>query len=143
MNSSVKFLAAAALMTSALAAVPAQAAEVRGVSVTKGHGWVTVNVRSAGGGYRVHELPVGSAAYRSIAIDVPGYIAGGLEPKSKTPVNEGLVGQVRVKQMGGMVRIYVDVLSFPKYSFSNTSSGFSMSIDSYHMRDNDPTRPNR
>lgn len=143
MNSSVKFLAAAALMTSALSAAPAQAAEVRGVSVTKGHGWVTVNVSAAGGGFRVHELPVGSAAYRSIAIDVPGYIAGGLEPKSKTPVNEGLVGQVRVKQMGGTVRIYVDVLSFPKYSFAQDGSGLSLSIDSYHMRDSDPTRPRR
>lgn len=142
MNSSKKILAAAAVVASTMALAPAANAEVRGVSVTKGKGWVSVNIRAAGG-FKVHELPVGTAAYRSIAVDIPGYIAGGLEPKGKTPVNEGLVGQVRVKQLGGMVRVYIDVLSFPKYSYGFHDGAFHVDIDSYHMRNGDALKPSR
>lgn len=78
----------------------------------------------------VKELPVGDAAYRSIVIDIPGsYIAGGLEPKNKVAVNEGLVGQVRVKQWGGTVRVYVDVIAFPKYKVAASGGQVVVGID--------------
>ena len=119
----------------------AQASAVHNVTVTKGPGWVRVNVHG-GGAYRVHELPVGSSAYRSIAIDVPnGYVGGGLEPKNRVPVNEGLVAQVRVKQMRGFLRVYVDVISFPKYQTSHDGGGLALGIDAYHMRNGNPIAP--
>lgn len=120
----------------------ADAAVVSGVSVTKGADWVRIYVNAPGGSFRVHELPVGNAAYRSIAIDVPnGYIAGGLEPKSRVPVNKGLVAQVRVKQMRGFVRTYVDVIAFPKYQTAYTGSGLVLGINSPYMRSGDPLVP--
>jgi hypothetical protein len=134
--------AAMALATAGALVTSAQAAVVNGVSVTKGHGWVRVNVHAPGGSYRVHELPVGTSAYRSIAIDVPNsYIGGGLEPKQRVPVNEGLVAQVRVKQMRGFVRVYVDVVSFPKYQTGHDGGTFVLGMDAYHMRNGNPIAP--
>jgi hypothetical protein len=130
----VWLLAAAVAVTGAICS-QAEAASVSGVSVTKGPDWVRVHVHAPGGAFRVHELPVGSAAYRSIAIDVPnGYIAGGLEPKSRVPVNQGLVAQVRVKQMRGFVRVYVDVISFPKYQTAYSHGGLDIGIQTPLMR---------
>ena len=120
----------------------AQAAAVHGVSVTKGDRWVRINVDAPGSVYRIHELPVGNAAYRSIAIDVPnGYIAGGLEPKNRVPVNKGLVAQLRVKQMRGFVRVFVDVISFPKYQTAHVGGEFVLGIDPYHFRNGNPIAP--
>lgn len=125
-----------------LCAPQADAAVVNGVSVTKGKGWVRVNVNAPGGSFRVHELPVGTSAYRSIAIDIPAsYIRGGMEPKPRLPVNEGLVAQVRVKQMGGTVRVLVDVVSFPKYQTGYQNGQFVLGKDPYHMRNGNPIAP--
>ena len=139
------WIAASVILMLGLLSSAANAAVVRGVSVTKGKGWVRVTVNAPGAGFRVHELPVGSAAgYRSIAIDVPNsYIAGGLEPKSRVPVNEGLVAQVRVKQLGGTVRVLVDVIAFPKYTWGHGPGGFSLGLHPYHMREGDPLRADR
>ena len=134
--------AAMALATAGALMTSAQAAVVNAVSVTKGHGWVRVNINAPGGSYRVHELPVGTSAYRSIAIDVPNSsIVGGLEPKQVVPVNEGLVAQVRVKQQRGFVRIYVDVVSFPKYQSGYEGGNFVLGLDAYHMRNGNPISP--
>jgi hypothetical protein len=132
----------AALSAAGVLCASANAAVVHGVSVTKGAGWVRVSVNAPGGSYRVHELPVGTSAYRSIAIDVPNSsIVGGLEPKNRVPVNEGLVAQVRVKQMRGFVRIYVDVVSFPKYQTGRDGGSFVLGMDAYHMRNGNPIAP--
>lgn len=131
-----------ALAATAALVLPAQAAVVHGVTITKGQGWVRVSVNAPGAAYHVHEMPVGSAAYRSIAIDVPNsYIVGGLEPKNQVPVNEGLVAQVRVKQMSGFVRVYVDVVSFPKYQTGHDGGQFVLGMDAYHMRSGNPIAP--
>ena len=135
--------AASVLALSAIFCAPADAATVRGVKVTKGHGWVRVTVDAPGASYSVKELPVGDAAYRSIVIDIPGsFIAGGLEPKNKVQVNEGLVGQVRVKQWGGTVRVYVDVIAFPKYKVAHSNGQVVIGIDTAHMRTGTALRPN-
>lgn len=132
----------AALAVAGTLCSAADAATVRGVTVTTGADWVRINVTAPGGAFRVHELPVGSAAYRSIAIDVPnGYIAGGLEPKQRVPVNKGLVAQVRVKQMRGFVRVFVDVISFPQYRTAYTGSGLAIGIRTPYMRSGDPLVP--
>ena len=98
----------------------AQAATVTNVVVSKATGqWVKVAVQANGPlQYSVKELPAGSYGYRQVVLDVwPASIVGGKEPMSTLPVNEGLVGQVRVRQMkGGVVRIVTDVLYWPKYS---------------------------
>ena len=122
----------------------AQAAVITNVSVTKGPGWVRVNVSAPGASYSVKELPVGSSAYRSLAIDVHGaYIRPGYEPKSRVEVNEGLVAQVRVKSLGnGIVRIYVDVVAFPQYKIAREGGNIVLGIDAYHMKDR-PLTPNR
>lgn len=118
------------------------AAEVRGVTVTKGQDWVRVSVSAPGAEYRVRELPVGSSAYRSLAIDVPNsYISGGLMPKARVPVNEGLVAQVRVKQMRSFVRVYIDVLSFPKYQVGHIDGQLVIGMDTKHMRSGNPIAP--
>lgn len=135
-------LGLAALSAAGVLCASANAAVVSGVSVTKGHGWVRVNVHAPGGSFRVHELPVGPSAYRSIAIDIPNSsIAGGLEPKRVVPVNEGLVAQVRVKPMGGFVRVYVDVVAFPKYQIGREGGDFVIGINPYHMRSGNPIAP--
>ena len=127
----------------ACGASSAQAAVVRGVHVTKGKGWVRVTVDAPGASFSVKELPVDrSADYRSIAIDVSGAsIAGGLEPKTRVPVNEGLVSQVRVKQWHGNVRVLVDVIAFPRYSTSQEGGALVLGVDTYHMRDAAPDKP--
>jgi len=136
------WLGVAALAVVGAIVSQADAAAVHSVSVTKGPGWVRVNVHAPGGNYRVHELPVGNSAYRAIAIDVPGgYIAGGLEPKNKVPVNSGLVAQVRVKQMRGFVRVYVDVIAYPKYSYSYSGGSLVLGMDANTMRSGNPIQP--
>ena len=140
----LRALAAASVLALGVAfcAPVADAATIRGVHVTKGQGWVRVSVDAPGAPYSIRELPVGGAAYRSIVIELPGsYIAGGLEPKNKVPVNQGLVGQVRVKQMGGSVRVYIDVIAFPKYKVSNVGGNLMIGIDSANMRSQDAITP--
>jgi|EP01012_Entosiphon_sulcatum_P064614 hypothetical protein len=135
-------LGMAALTMAGVLCAQANAAVVSGVSVTKGKGWVRLNIHAPGGSFRVHELPVGTSAYRSIAIDVPNSsIVGGWEPKQRLPVNEGLVAQVRVKQMGGYVRVLVDVVSFPKYQSGFSNGNFVLGMDPYHMRSGNPIAP--
>ena len=141
-----RLLAAASVLalSAAFGAPAADAAVVRGVKVTKGPGWVRVTVQAGGAHFTVKELPVGASAYRSIAIDIPGSsIAAGLEPKSKLPVNEGLVGQVRVTQHGSGVRIYVDVIAYPKYRVAHGNGDVVVGIDAYHMRGKDAITPVR
>ncbi|MFN8610289.1 MAG: hypothetical protein U0931_22320 [Vulcanimicrobiota bacterium] len=135
-------LGLAALTMAGVLCAQANAAVVSGVSVTKGKGWVRLNIHAPGGSFRVHELPVGTSAYRSIAIDIPNSsIVGGWEPKQRLPVNEGLVAQVRVKQMGGYVRVLVDVVSFPKYQTGFNNGNFVLGMDPYHMRNGNPIAP--
>lgn len=131
-------LAAASVlaMSAAVCAPAADAATVHGVHVTKGQGWVRVTVDAPGASYSIKQLPVGKSAYRSLAIDIPGSsIAGGLEPKNKVPVNQGLVGQVRVTQLGSTVRVYVDVIAYPKYKVAHSGGSIVLGIDSSHMQD--------
>ena len=135
-------LGLAALTMAGVLCAQANAAVVSGVSVTKGKGWVRLNIHAPGGSFRVHELPVGTSAYRSIAIDIPNSsIVGGWEPKQRLPVNEGLVAQVRVKQMGGYVRVLVDVVSFPKYQTGFNNGNFVLGMDPSHMRNGNPIAP--
>ncbi len=135
-------LGVAALSAAGVLCMSANAAGVHGVSVTKGAGWVRVSINAPGGSYHVHELPVGTSAYRSIVIDVPNSsIVGGLVPKQRVPVNEGLVAQVRVAQMSGFVRVYVDVVSFPKYQTGHEGGNFVLGMDPYHMRSGNPIAP--
>lgn len=135
-------LGLAALTMAGVLCAQANAAVVNSVSITKGKGWVRLNIHAPGGSFRVHELPVGTSAYRSIAVDIPNSsIVGGLEPKQRLPVNEGLVAQVRVKQMSGFVRVYVDVVSFPKYQTGFNNGNFVLGMDAYHMRSGNPIAP--
>ena len=88
---------------------------IHNVTATEGPDWVKINVLGAHS-YSVKHLPPGSSNYRSIAVDLHGArIAGGLEPKAVLPVDFGLVGQVRVRQFGSTVRVYVDVINWPDY----------------------------
>src|ERR1017187_5727295 len=140
----LRALAAASVLAlgAAFCAPAADAATVHGVHVTKGAGWVRVSIDAPGASYSVRELPVGDAAYRSIAIDLPdSYIVGGLEPKNKVAVNSGLVGQVRVKQLGSTVRVYIDVIAFPKFTIANVGGNLLIGIDTYHMRGKDAISP--
>jgi len=97
----------------------AQAAEVTNVVVSKATGsWVKVAVQANGPlNYRVKELPPGTYDYSQVVLDVwPASIVAGKEPKAILPVNDGLVGQVRVSQLkGGVVRVVTDVLHWPEY----------------------------
>lgn len=97
----------------------AQAAVVHNVVVSKATGqWVKVAVQTNGPvNYSVKELPAGAYDYRQVVLDVwPASIVAGKEPKSILPVNDGLVAQVRVRQLkGGVVRIATDVIYWPKY----------------------------
>ncbi len=97
----------------------AQAAVVRNVVVSKATGqWVKVAVHTDGPvNYRIKELPPGAYDYRQVVMDVwPASIVAGKEPKAVLPVNEGLVAQVRVRQLkGGVVRIVADVVYWPEY----------------------------
>lgn len=97
----------------------AQAATVTNVVVSKASGsWVKVLVHTNGPvNYRVREKPPGTYDYRTVEMDVwPATIVAGKEPKNILPVNEGLVAQVRVKQLpNAVVRISTDVIYWPKY----------------------------
>lgn len=127
-----------ALIMVACLAVGASADAIHNVTATEGPDWVKVNVHGAHS-YRVKHLPPGSADYRSIAIDFPGaYIAGGLEPKAALPVDFGLVGQVRVRQIGGMVRVYIDVINWPDYKVMNTGNGVTIAMRAFKQRRKDP-----
>ncbi len=128
-------LAMAAMITTS-----AWAGEVRNVTVTEGPGWVKVHAHGSFN-YSVKHLPQGNADYRSIAVDLsPAYINPRMEPKVTLPVDEGLVGQVRVRQLtGSTVRVYIDVIAWPKYKVMSVPGGVEVGIDAYHMRSDDPS----
>jgi len=127
-----------ALILVACLSLAASADVVSNVTATEGPDWVKVDIQGAHN-YSVKHLPPGSADYRSIAIDVHGAsIAGGLEPKAALPVDFGLVGQVRGRQMGSTVRIYVDVINWPEYKVINTGSGIQVALKAFQQRRSDP-----
>lgn len=127
-----------ALLLVACVSLAASADVVSNVTATEGPDWVKVNIHG-GHNYSVKHLPPGSADYRSIAIDIHGAsIAGGLEPKAALPVDFGLVGQVRVRQIGSMVRIYVDVINWPDYKVYSTGSGVEVAMRAFKQRRKDP-----
>lgn len=130
---SLAFLLVACLSLAASADV------VRNVTATEGPDWVKVNIYGAHS-YSVKHLPPGSSDYRSIAIDLHGAsIAGGMEPKAVLPVDFGLVGQVRVRELGGgTVRVYIDVINWPQYVVTNTGSGVEVSMRAFQQRRSDP-----
>lgn len=115
------------------------AGPVTNVTVSEGPDWVKVNV-SGSFNYTIKHLPQGSADYRSIAIDCHNsYIAGGMEPKAVLPVNFGLVGQVRVRELGGgVVRVYIDVINYPEYTVTKTGNGVQVGIKAFRQRPYDP-----
>ncbi|MBI3927611.1 MAG: AMIN domain-containing protein [Armatimonadetes bacterium] len=127
----------ALLLVAGLAAA-AKAAPIRDINVTEGPGWVRVNVATDGPvNHQIKHLPPGSEDYRSIVVDVwPAHIPGNMEPKSRLPVNQGLVAQVRVSQhTGNTVRIWIDVIAWPKYTVRTGSNGITIGLDAFHMRD--------
>ena len=127
-----------ALIMVACLSLAASADVVRNVTASEGPDWVKIDIHGAHN-YTVKHLPPGSADYRSIAIDIHGAsIAGGLEPKAALPVNFGLVGQVRVRQIGSMVRVYVDVINWPEYKVINTGSGIQVAVKAFKQRRKDP-----
>lgn len=127
-----------ALLLVACVSLAASADVIHNVTATEGPDWVKVNIQGAHS-YSVKHLPPGNADYRSIAIDVHGAsIAGGLEPKAVLPVDYGLVGQVRVRQMGSTVRIYIDVINWPDYVVSNTGGGLEVSMRAFSQRRKNP-----
>ena len=127
-----------ALIMVACLSLAASADVVGNVTASEGPDWVKVNIDGAHN-YSVKHLPPGSADYRSIAIDIHGAsIAGGLEPKAALPVNFGLVGQVRVRQIGSMVRVYIDVINWPEYKVIKTGSGTQVAIKAFMQRRKDP-----
>jgi hypothetical protein len=117
----------------------ALAGPVSNVTVSKGPDWVKVNITGSFN-YSVKHLPQGGADYRSVAVDLsPAYIAGGLEPKAVLPVNFGLVGQVRVRQLGGgVVRVYIDVINYPEYSVTRTGNGVQIGLRAFKQRAYNP-----
>lgn len=117
----------------------ALAGPVTNVTTSKGPDWVKVNV-SGSFNYSVKHLPQGNADYRSIAIDcAPAYIPGSMEPKAVLPVNFGLVGQVRVRQLSsGVVRVYIDVINYPEYSITRTGNGVQLGIKAFKQRASNP-----
>lgn len=117
----------------------ALAGPITNVTVSEGPDWVKVNVNGSFN-YNVKHLPQGSADYRSVAIDCyPAYIAGGLEPKAVLPVDFGLVGQVRVRQLGGgVVRVYIDVINYPEYSVTRTGHGVQIGLKAFKQRAHEP-----
>jgi hypothetical protein len=126
------------LVMVACLAMSASADVVHNVTASEGPDWVKVNIQGAHS-YSVKHLPPGNADYRSIAIDLHGAsIAGGLEPKAALPVDFGLVGQVRVRQMGSTVRVYIDVINWPEYQVMNTGGGVTVAIKAFQQRRKDP-----
>lgn len=127
-----------ALAMVACLVLSASADVVHNVTATEGPDWVKIDIAGAHA-YNVKHLPPGNADYRSIAIDIPGAsIAGGLEPKAALPVDFGLVGQVRVRQMGSTVRIYIDVINWPMYEVINNGSGVTVAIRAFKQRRSEP-----
>lgn len=127
-----------ALVMIACLALSASADVVRNVTATEGPDWVKIDIAGAHN-YSVKHLPPGSADYRSIVIDVHGAsIAGGLEPKAALPVDFGLVGQVRVRQMGSTVRVYIDVINWPQYKVFHTGNGVSVGVQAFKQRRSEP-----
>lgn len=117
----------------------ALAGPVHNVTVSEGPDWVKVNITGSFN-YSVKHLPQGSADYRSIAVDLhPAHIAGGLEPKSVLPVDFGLVGQVRVRNIGGgVIRVYIDVINYPEYTVQRTGNGLQVGIKAFKQRTSAP-----
>lgn len=117
----------------------ALAGPVTNVTASEGPDWVKVNINGSFN-YSVKHMPQGSADYRSIVVDCyPAYIAGGLEPKAVLPVNFGLVGQVRVRQLGGgVVRVYIDVINYPEYTVTRTGHGLQVGLKAFKQRAHDP-----
>ncbi len=130
----IKLFIAAVLLGFVL---PAHGAPLKDVKVTEGPGWVKVQITAAGPvHHRVKQLPPGTSDYRSIAIDVwPAYISSSYEPKSTLKVDHGLVAQVRVSQhTANTVRVWVDVIAWPKYCVQAGRYGVTLGIDSTHMQ---------
>lgn len=113
----------------------AWAGEVHNVTVSEGPDWVKVNIHGSFD-YRVHHLPTGSSGYRSIAVDLwPANLPSGMEPKAALPVDFGLVGQVRVRQLSsGMVRVYIDVVNYPAYEVVRTGNGLQVAVKAFRQR---------
>lgn len=128
-----------ALVMLVCVASAALAGPVHNVTVSKGPDWVKVDIHGSFQ-YSVKHLPQGSADYRSIAVDVyPSHIAGGMEPKAVLPVNFGLVGQVRVRELGGgVVRVYIDVINYPEYQVTRTSQGIQVGLKAFQQRRHNP-----
>lgn len=127
-----------ALVMVACLALTASADVIHNVTATEGPDWVKVDI-VGGHNYTVKHLPPGSADYRSIAIDIHGAsIAGGLEPKAALPVDFGLVGQVRVRQIGSMVRVYIDVINWPDYQVMQGGSGVTVALRAFQQRRSEP-----
>jgi hypothetical protein len=120
-------------------AAAAWAGPISNVTVSEGPDWVKVNIDGSFN-YSVKHLPQGSADYRSVAIDCyPAYIAGGLEPKAVLPVDFGLIGQVRVRQLGGgVIRVYIDVINYPEYTVTRTGNGVQVGLKAFTPRRHDP-----
>lgn len=116
----------------------AQAAAVHNVVVSKASGqWVKVLVHTDGPvNYKVVEKPPGTYDYRTIEMDVwPASIVAGKEPKHILPVNEGLVAQVRVRQLrNGVVRISTDVVFWPQYKEIHENGAHGLMIWAYKER---------
>ena len=127
-----------ALVMVACLLMSASADVVSNVTATEGPDWVKVNIYG-GHSYSVKHLPPGSADYRSVVVDLHGaHIAGGLEPKAALPVNFGLVGQVRVRQLGSTVRVYIDVINWPDYRIIKTGSGVQVAMRAFKQRRKSP-----
>lgn len=117
----------------------ALAGPVHNVTVSEGPDWVKVDITGSFN-YSVKHLPQGNADYRSIAVDLhPAHFAGGLEPKAVLPVDFGLVGQVRVRNIGGgVIRVYIDVINYPEYTVTRTGNGIQVGIKAFKQRTHNP-----
>ena len=123
-----------ALVMVACLIVSASADVISNVTTTEGPDWVKVNIYG-GHNYSVKHLPPGSADYRSVVVDFHGArIAGGLEPKAALPVDFGLIGQVRVRQLGSTVRVYIDVINWPNYRVFENGSGVTVALRAFKQR---------
>jgi hypothetical protein len=138
LGSKLRGLGLTMLMLACLAGA-AFAGPVHNVTVSEGPDWVKVDITGSFN-YSVKHLPQGSADYRSIAVDLhPAHIAGGLEPKAVLPVDFGLVGQVRVRNLGGgVIRVYIDVINYPEYSVYRTGNGVQIGIKAFKQRAHNP-----
>lgn len=117
-----------------------QAAAITNVTVSKGAKHVYVKVQASGPiSYRIYHRPPGADDYRNIVVDVsPAYIVAGKEPMSKLSVDTGLVANVRVRPLGGTVRVFVDVIAWPDYTVQSDGSSVTLKIDPFHQRSKNP-----